>query len=321
MASALKRLFRIQYVSDLHLEFLTELTPQSIVKPAAPYLALAGDIVPPSHPLATPFFDYVSANWQKVFYVAGNHEYYAKSPARLWAKKPPVPMFETQKRIQSILQPYHNIHYLHHDAPAVYLPEENVAVIGTTLWTHIPDVLKDTAQSAMNDYTLIPVREEDGSLSPLDPETTNILHAKERAVLHAQIEYWAAKRAQVAVITHHMPSFDFISPRFEGHPLNVCFASSCEDLMHPPVRAWIYGHTHNCSTAIVGNTICVVNAHGYPSEKVPGFRTDAWVEFPTCESECAIEYDEMIAAASGVKPYMPRVKKSGTAEDEEVEFF
>ena len=46
MASALKRLFRIQYVSDLHLEFLTELTPQSIVKPAAPYLALAGELMP-----------------------------------------------------------------------------------------------------------------------------------------------------------------------------------------------------------------------------------------------------------------------------------
>jgi predicted phosphodiesterase len=316
MAFVLKRLFRIQYVSDLHLEFLDKVAFPSIVKPMASYLALAGDIAPPAHPLFAPFLEYASKSWERVFYVAGNHEYYAKGPQSSWQKKPPTALFETQERLQSACARHPNVHFLHHDSPAVYLPEENVAVLGTTLWTHVPSDTKAYARSSMNDYTFIPVREEDGTLTPLDPETTNILHAKERQTLLEQIEYWGAKRAQVCVITHHMPSFRFISPRFVDHPLNVCFASSCEDHMRPHVRAWIYGHTHNASTAVVGNTVCVVNARGYPGEKVPGFRNDAWVEFPTQADRNPIEYDELVAASTGVKPYN-HVKKSVAEEDVE----
>jgi hypothetical protein len=224
-------------------------------------------------------------------------------------------MFETQEHLQSACARYPNVHFLCHDSPAVYLPKENVAVLGTTLWSHVPTDMKAYAQRTMNDYNFIPVREEDSTFTPLDPDTTNILHAKERTALATQIDYWGAKRAQVCVITHHMPSVTFISPRFQDHPLNVCFTSSCEDLMGLHVRAWIYGHTRNCATSVVGNTVCAVNARGYPHEVVPGFRTDAWLEFPTYETDVLVEYDELVAATNGVKPYNPVKKISGFEED------
>ena len=319
MASALKRLFRIQYVSDLHLEFYDKLAFPSILTPAARYLALAGDICQPSHPLFMPFLEYTSRNWERVFYVAGNHEYYAHTSPASWRAVKPSPLFETQELLQTACDRFSNVHFLHHDRPTFYLPSENVAVVGTTLWTQIPVETQRHAKQGMNDYKYIPIRQEDGDLVPLNPETTNIFYAKERATLEAQITYWGAKRAQVCVITHHMPSFGFISPRFEGHPLNVCFASSCEDLMKPHVRAWIYGHTHNCGTAIVGNTVNVVNARGYPGESVPGFRRDAWLEFPIHDGSGAVEYDELVAAATGVRPYVTLTRKNSKDSEESVE--
>jgi hypothetical protein len=82
--------------------------------------------------------------------------------------------------------------------------------------------------------------------------------------------------------------------------LNCCFASDCEALFQQRVRAWIYGHTHNASTGVLGSgTIAAINARGYPHERVPGFTTQAWLEFPCRDpaSERDETLPEMRAAA------------------------
>jgi predicted phosphodiesterase len=311
VTSAAKRLFRIQYVSDIHLEFYDKLAFPLIVSPTARYLALAGDIGNPQSDLFKSFLDYTSRNWERVFCIAGNHEYYAKHRADKWGKSHPSHMFETQKILKSLCSAYSNVHFLHHDSPAVYIEKENVAVVGATLWTHIPSDCLELARKGMNDFNLIPMPTDDGGLRKLTPEDVNVIHTEERDMLESQIYYWGTQKAQVCVITHHMPSFRCISPRFADSPLNVCFASHCESLMAPHVRAWIYGHTHNVATTILKNTVCVVNARGYPLEKVPGFRNDAWVEFPIEESGGAVEDTDLVAAAAGIKPPLL---------DEEIEF-
>jgi predicted phosphodiesterase len=299
--AAAKRLFRIQYVSDIHLEHYEKLAFPLIVTPAARYLALAGDIGHPSKALFRSFIDYTARNWDRVFFVAGNHEYYAQRAAPQWRYVNPSHMFETQEEIKSILRTYKNVHYLHHDAPSVFLPEENVAIVGSTLWSHIPPDRMLSAAAGMNDYHLIPYL-EDGAIRPLAPQDTNAIHAKERAMLEAQIDYWGSQRVQVCVITHHLPSFTVISPRFADNPLNCCFASNCEDLMKPHVRAWIYGHTHNASSASFKHTLCVANAAGYMNEGVPGFSRTAWIEFPIkLPSEESALCDELASASVGIQ--------------------
>lgn len=72
---------KIQSASDLHLEFpqnrkYLEMNP---IKPVTPYLVLAGDIDVfrhgrVSHPKA---FEYYADNWEQVFIIPGNHEYYS----------------------------------------------------------------------------------------------------------------------------------------------------------------------------------------------------------------------------------------------------
>ena len=304
--AAAKRLFRIQYVSDLHLEHYEKLAFPLVVTPAARYLALAGDIGQPRSAVFRSFLDYASRNWDRVFYVAGNHEYYASSTADKWKYSAPADMFETQEELKTICKAFSNVHFLHHDNPSIYLPEENVTVIGSTLWSQIPADFTESAAAGMNDYHLIPIKER-STLRTLTPADTNELHAKEREMLEAQIDYWGYQKAQVVVITHHMPSYSLVSPRYENHPLTCCFASHCDGLMKPHVRAWIYGHTHNVANASMKHTLCVVNARGYMREAVPGFSREAWLEFPIKHTDDTAECgsDELAAAAAGIRsPYL-----------------
>jgi hypothetical protein len=315
MSSAARKIFRIQYVSDLHLEFYDKLAFPLVVKPVARYLALAGDIGKPGYPLFTSFLQYVSHNWDRVFYVPGNHEYYAHKEPKHWKYHAPTTLFETQELLKKACAPFKNIHFLCHDNPSVYLSEENVAIIGSTLWTHIPDTHCMEAKYGMNDYRLISMIADDSHIRALNPEDTNIMHEKERSMLESQITYWGLQRTHACVITHHMPSLSLISPRYESNPLNCCFASSCESLMKPHVRAWIYGHTHNSSVHIIGKTQCVVNARGYPNENVPGFSNDTWLEFPIGDDgDTPIENDELCASAVGIRP--PLILKENTLDEE-----
>ncbi len=66
---------RIQYISDIHLEFFKVL-PKQIVRPVADILCLAGDIGYPFSSLYRDFLKQVSRDFKKVFLIAGNHEYY-----------------------------------------------------------------------------------------------------------------------------------------------------------------------------------------------------------------------------------------------------
>jgi predicted phosphodiesterase len=270
-------LFRIQYVSDLHIEFYDKkIEFQQLVKPVARYLALAGDIGHPNHPHFVGFMDYVSSHWEHVFYVAGNHEYYNRT-----SRDHRRTMSEIQDKIREVLSPYKNIHFLHPSSPHYYIADSNVVILGSTLWTHIPSEKTKEAQRCMNDYTCIDIR----PFERLHPHDTNSMHAEEKELLKSQIDYWSTVRnANICVVTHHMPSHELIAPQFEGFSLNVCFASSCESLMTPSVRAWLYGHTHSCRVHCIHETFCYVNARGYPSERVSGFVPDAVCEF-VCRRE------------------------------------
>lgn len=314
---ALRRMFRIQYVSDLHLEFYEKAVFPQLVTPNARYLALAGDIGQPGSRVFHSFLDYVSKNWERVFYVPGNHEYYTK-PYQKWKYERPTPFHERHVELRSAVEHHTNIHLLDSASPSYFCSEENVAIVGSTLWSHVPDERLVDAQFEMNDYTFIPVR-TDGGVRRLHPDDTNQFHTETRTVLAREIDAWERRGANVCVVTHHMPSFDLVSPRYRSHRLNCCFASSCEDLMKPHVKAWIYGHTHNAAITAIGRTMTACNARGYPNESVPGFGRDVYLEFKT-ESGEETEGDVELRIAASTPIYCKGVRSDKAGNDEEILF-
>jgi hypothetical protein len=282
IVSTARKIFRIQYVSDIHLEFYDKVPFPLLVNPNARYLALAGDIGHPAHANYNAFFQHVSSNWDRVFYVPGNHEYYNKKPSNKWKYVKPQTMEERDVDIRGVVSQYPNVHLLTPESPSIHLDNENIAIVGSTLWSHIPTELHGDIRRRMNDYNYIA---KEGSAA-IEEKDMNSLHKQHRGALMNAIQYWAFQKVPVCVITHHMPSFRLVSPKYADNPVNVAFASSCESLMMPHVKGWIYGHTHNVCTGMIRDTFTAVNSRGYPNESVCGFSANAYMELNTsCEDE------------------------------------
>ncbi len=67
---------QIQLASDLHLEKNSNIPFDQLIKPSAPWLALCGDIGYCEQEIYQNFIKWVSTKFEKVFVIAGNHEYY-----------------------------------------------------------------------------------------------------------------------------------------------------------------------------------------------------------------------------------------------------
>ena len=264
-------LFRIQYVSDLHLEMYQKVPFPLLLKPVAPYLVLAGDIGQPSCQSWRPFFEYVNSNWEHIFYVTGNHEYYSKHKDK-WKYLEPTPFGIRHKEIKESLQEFKNVTLLDTDNPSFHLPSHNVTIIGNTLWSNIPKDMEYEVVNSINDYNFI----ASDISTPLSTTVMNMMYIEHKRSLEKELEAWPT--AKIIIVTHHMPSYTLINPRYKNDPLNCAFASDCEELMRSNVCVWIYGHTHNVAKILMGNTLTAVNARGYPNEACDGFSPEAYIE-------------------------------------------
>lgn len=104
-------MFRLQHVSNLHLHKYEKAVFPLLVRPAARYLALVGNIGQ-SSPVYKSFLDYTSRYWDTVFYVGGQTEYLTD--------------------LSNYVKDYKNIIVLNDSNPSVYIQKANVAIVGIT---------------------------------------------------------------------------------------------------------------------------------------------------------------------------------------------
>lgn len=252
----------LQYVSDIHLEFYDKqntgsIDPSQFITPTAPYLALVGDIGIPELAAYSVFLRWCSQKWKQIFVVAGNHEYYR------YRCEEKNDMETKRKSIQTICSGLSNVTFL--DCSSALIPELNVRLLGCTLWSSIPDCLTGKVVTYMNDTRQI-LKEKD---VPFLPNNMTELHEKERQWLNQEIHKCELTNERCIVLTHYLPSYSLIAEKYKGHFLNACFASDCEDLMRPPVIAWICGHSHMGVQTEIHGVQCHMNPFGYPGEDVP----------------------------------------------------
>jgi hypothetical protein len=93
----------------------------------------------------------------------------------------------------------------------------------------------------------------------------------------------ALAQESIIVLTHHLPSYKLVHPKYEGHPLNFCFAVNLEEMMVSPVRGWLCGHSHTGCEVEINGVKCGLNPFGYPGEPSTSFNREKVLEI-TCES-------------------------------------
>ena len=249
---------RIQYVSDIHLEYKPSKF-RRILKPSADILILAGDIGHPFRKTYYQFLRWCNSKFEHVVLVPGNHEYYGSS-----LKKGRRKLKKLSKQTGTTVL----------DRDVLELPEYNIVIIGTTLWSHIPEHKNFYVQMHTNDYKCI---------EGFNIDIENDLYRKNRKWLKETVDFYKDKNPEYRVIitTHHAPIVGKTSaPKYRGQITNCVYASDCTDLMKG-VDVWIFGHTHHTTTFSYRlpnkeSVIITSNQRGYPRENT-GYRKDHYI--------------------------------------------
>lgn len=235
--------FKLQYASDLHLEFPAnkEFLKQHPLQPVGDVLVLAGDIVPfavmDKH---QDFFSFLADNFKTTYWLPGNHEYYHFDIA----EKSGV----LNEAIRSNVFWVNNTSVLH----------EHVKLVFSTLWSRISPGYQWQIERSLSDFHVIKHKGYRFSA-----EQYNQLHAESLAFV--QNELINNQNGQTAVFTHHCPTFLNYPEQYKGDILNEAFAVELHDLIEASeIASWVYGHHHtNTPEFTIGNTKLITNQLGY----------------------------------------------------------
>lgn len=235
----------IQYASDLHLEFREnkEFLKNNPLQPVGDVLVLAGDIVPFTVlEKYKDFFSYVSDNFDAIYWIPGNHEYYG---------------FDLAEKCGVLNEKIRNNVFLVNNTSVI---QDDVNLIFSTLWSKISPANEWQIERGMNDFHVI----KNGKFR-FTAQRYNELHDESVAFLEKELA--AETYLKKVVATHHVPTLMNYPEQYKGSMLNEAFAVELFDLIETTTPdAWIYGHSHsNTPNFEIGKTRLLTNQLGYVS--------------------------------------------------------
>ncbi len=235
---------KIQYCSDLHLEFEENqlYLENNQIKAEGDVLVLAGDITYWSNKhFENKFFDDISSKFKKVIYVAGNHEFFNGGDISILKGS-----YKANIRDNVIM------------AQNKSIVVEDVVFICTTLLSKIKPDLGFVVQAKMNDFRMIKY-----GCERFDYMKYNKLHTLQIKWLKKEIK--KHKKLKKVVVTHHVPSNYCNSDKYRRSDINSAFVTELFDLIEgSSIDYWIYGHHHlNHQPVMINNTTLLTNQLGY----------------------------------------------------------
>ncbi len=239
---------RIQYCSDLHFEFAENIhfLTHYPIKPLGEILILAGDITNLSYfktrNVEKLFFKQLSKQFEKVFWICGNHEFY-----RSWD----VSILDKPLRLNVTK----NIHLVN-NFTTIY---RGIRLVFTTLWSHINELEGLYIEKNMSDFQLINYQGRKLTTGIY----TQRLHNPSVDFLVNTLP--SESDIPTVVVSHHLPSLSCVHPKHKGSMLEQGFASNLDALiLEKQPTYWIYGHSHaHIPSFKIGSTTLLTNQLGY----------------------------------------------------------
>lgn len=251
---------RLQIASDLHLELRPKLTPKEILEPAAPLLALLGDVAPLDHPNLPPFLEWCSEHWETVIWIPGYLE--------LLSGQSIIAALETMRGIAARFE---NLVVLDHEG---MVSSDGIYIFGLTFWK-FP---KDGTAIWNPDFH----RYVEAEPSLIDPALMRKLHRDDLAWLK---KITTAQTEPVVILSHMSPMTWLQEQTFVGDPDKSLVIPEIELLLRPPVVAWLSGYNHRSiefqkdwsdATGVRGSVYMASNPLGRPLENL-AYKRDAVV--------------------------------------------
>ena len=234
---------KIQYCSDLHLEFPDnyKFIKENPLKSEGDILILAGDVVP--FAIINDFdffFDYISNNFKYTYWIPGNHEYYHYDISEKGIS------FNEQIRENVFL--VNNISVVHDDVKFLF----------TTLWSEITPDHQWDIRSRLSDFRVI-----NNKSNTLSINYYNYLH--KQSVEFLKEELMSNNSENTVVVTHHVPTFKNYPEKYKASSINQAFTVEMHDFINDSnIDIWVYGHHHiNTDEFEINKTKLLTNQLGY----------------------------------------------------------
>lgn len=265
---------KVNVISDIHLEFA------DLILPGGEVLLIAGDAcearkikpdmytgVMPRLPQYTGpekrpdryyrFFREECAKYDRVLYIAGNHEHYGGK------------LNQTHDILRERLADC-NVEVLERDTVDI----AGTLFVGATLWTDLQrsPIVEQVVKNGMNDYHSITVKEYYGN------ESTQVNYRKlrpadtvrdfDRSRDYINLIARENPDKNIVVMTHHAPSRLSVDPLYDTphqQEMNRAYYSDLDQLIldRPNIKFWIHGHTHTNHDYQIGECRVICHPRGY----------------------------------------------------------
>jgi Icc-related predicted phosphoesterase len=229
---------RINYFSDLHLEF----GEQSLPDTDADIIVAAGDIGVFSQGVA-----WLKSLQKPVIYVAGNHEFYTGDYQQVLAM--------LRSECAGSL-----IHFLENEQ-FIY---QGVRFLGCTLWSDL--FVAGDENAAILAENLNDFRKISYSGATFSPVEFTALHQTSKNWLHSQLSLPYA--GKTVVVTHHAPT----EWSWTGRSNALRKLAYCNDLKaliyEHEIAIWFHGHVHNQGDYRIADARILSNTRGYKTRRM-----------------------------------------------------
>jgi predicted phosphodiesterase len=258
---------RVQYCSDLHLEFRTSKHIPTLLKNSkqnpADVLILAGDICTMAdedeYNKFVEFIEFYHRKYKYIIHIPGNHEYYVSGKTCSLQNC----MILIDKKMKTLRKIYPNYIYMNCNVINIIIKAKTYRFIGATLWSKVPKQDYAYIESHMNDYNSIYFLKEK------QPQKYNVvemqrLHSKHLGFLKKEIAQAKIDRMTCIVVTHHKP---IVEQGDHVDRIDSAYSTDISSIMNTNVKLVVYGHTHKHNDVMYNGTRYVSNPRGYPNER------------------------------------------------------